>query len=878
MRYKGYPKRLLEWWVKSVQRYSLMVIIITGLITGGVLFYSIRNFKINVDINSMISEKLFFRKLEDDFAKAFPKLTDTIVVVLDADTVELAISARKSMAERLKKEAEIFKTVYEPGGGDFFEKNGLLFLSVDEVEEFADKLAEVQPFLGILSKDLSLRGIFSIIEKALNQTEDIGLQDRRINILFDRISQTFESITRNHPYRLSWQGIIFGEDETAEQRRQFIILQPYLDLTKLSAGEVPLKTVHRIVKELQLNEANGVKVRITGDVALSFENLMTVRNSIGIASLVSLLLVGITLYIGLGCSFRLVFVSLLTLITGLIWTTGFAIAFIGSLNLISITFAVLFIGLGIDYSIHFCLRYRELIESGYRNWDSIITTAKGVGGSLFLCSTTTAIGFYAFVPTAYAGVSELGLISGTGMFISFFLNLTVLPALLTLIPIKGEKIAPLSLWEKLLTLPYTYHRAIIVGAIILGLGAVMMLPRVSFDYNPLNLYDQTSESVSTVKDLFKDSETSPWTTSILIKDAEEAKVIAERLGDLEEVKRVITLFDFVPEDQTEKLNIISDIALFMPQNLSDIQIKQLNYKQNIEALRSFEMALKKSLLLSSEADGTSAKRLYESIQQFKTLLGDSSRGNSAFIELERSMLYNLPALLDRLRNLLQATTFNESDLPQELVNRYISVDGRYRIQVFPSENIIDADALKRFVDAVRTIAPNATDSPVTIYESGRAVVSSLRQAILSALVVIIIFLFIELKSLSATVLILIPLMLAALLTASASVLLGIPLNFANVIVMPLLLGYGVDSGIHFIHRYRTEPPENENMLKTSTARAVLFSALTTIMSFSSLSFLSHRGISSMGKLLTICIGLQIICTLVLLPALLKLSKVAVKTK
>ena len=250
-RNRGFPKRLLEWWVTSIQRYSLIVIITAVLVSGGVLFYSITNFTINVDINTMISEKLNFRKLEDDFSKALPKLTDTIVVVIDAETSERAISARKHMAERLKKETELFKTVYEPGAGSFFENNGLLFLSVEELEEFADRLAEIQPFLAILNQDLSLRGVFSILEKALNNTEDISLQDVRINILFDRISRTFEGIVDNHPFRLSWQGVMRGEEETAEELRQFIILQPYLDLTRLSAGEVSLKTIHRIAKELQ---------------------------------------------------------------------------------------------------------------------------------------------------------------------------------------------------------------------------------------------------------------------------------------------------------------------------------------------------------------------------------------------------------------------------------------------------------------------------------------------------------------------------------------------------------------------------------------------------------------------------------------------------
>jgi hopanoid biosynthesis associated RND transporter like protein HpnN len=868
--HRNYSKHLIERWVSFIQSRSLTVVIITVLITGGILFYSIRNFKINTDLNSMISEKLRFRKLEKDFLRAFPQLTDTIVVVLDADTAERALLARKRMVERLK-ETGLFKTIYEPGSGKFFEKNGLLYLSKDELENLADRLADAQPLLAFLSRDLSLRGLFSVLGMALNQAEVQETQDRSISLLFDRMGKTFESVIDNHPYQMSWEGIMVGEKEASEQRRQFIILQPYLDETRLSADEVSLKTIRRSAKELDINETNGIKMRITGDVALSHENMVAVRNSTGAATLVSLFLVAVVLFVGLGGSGRLVFSSLSTLITGLIWTTGFALAFVGSLNLISITFAVLFIGLGIDYSIQFCLRYKELFESGCRHQDCIITTAKGVGRSLLICCVTVAIGFYSFVPTAYSGVAELGLISGTGMFISFFANITVLPALLTLLRIKKGKVLSILPRKRLVMLPYKYSRAIIIGAVIIGLGAATLIPRVFFDFNPLNLYNKESESVITMEELFKSPETQPWTISILVKGEENAKRIAERLRKLKEAKTVITLPDFVPEDQSEKLSIISGISLFMPPGLSDVTIKHLSYEQRIKALTDFEGTLK-SLLSHSKKDDTSAQRLYASIQQFKTLLKNPVIGNRAFTVLEKDLLSDLPALFKRIGTSLQATAFGQSDLPKSLVNQFVSIDGRYRVQVFPGENIMNVDALKQFVSAVRTIAPDATDAPVSIYESGRAVISSFQQATLYALIVITLFLLIEMRSFYITALILVPLILAILLTVTASVLLDIPLNFANVIVVPLLLGVGVHSGIIFVLRYQTEPPPDGNMLKTSTARAVLFSILTTIISTSSLSFSPHRGIASMGMLLTLCLSFLIICTLVLLPALLDLSK------
>jgi predicted RND superfamily exporter protein len=197
----------------------------------------------------------------------------------------------------------------------------------------------------------------------------------------------------------------------------------------------------------------------------------------------------------------------------------------------------------------------------------------------------------------------------------------------------------------------------------------------------------------------------------------------------------------------------------------------------------------------------------------------------------------------------------------------VASDGRYRIQVFPRENLINRDALVRFVNAIYGITSDATDSPVTVYEAGMAIISSFRLAVLLALVAITAFLLLSMRSILVTALILVPLALAMLLTAAASVLLDIPLNFANVIVVPLLLGVGVHNGILFTLRYQTEPPADGNMLKTSTARAIFFSSLTTMISTGSLAFSAHRGIASIGILLTLCFGFLIISTLILMPAM-----------
>jgi hopanoid biosynthesis associated RND transporter like protein HpnN len=465
------------------------------------------------------------------------------------------------------------------------------------------------------------------------------------------------------------------------------------------------------------------------------------------------------------------------------------------------------------------------------------------------------------------------------MFINLFATLTLLPAFLTLLPLRKESIKEFTPGKSLHQVPYRYAKAIVVGAIVIGIGAAFFVPKLRFDYNPLNLYDPHSEAVVTIKELFNNEKTPPWTISVLAGNAKEAEEMAGRLKGLKEVKEAITIASFVPENQPSKLAILSDIALFMPPGLETLKPEKLSYEKNVASLKSLGATLNKVLPAAPKEDGdyaTSVSRLHRSLEGFRKAFGRPEKGEEAFDKLEQSVLSNLPVLFRQLYTSLQAHAVRQSDLPQELRTRYVTQDGRYRVEVFPRENILDADSLKRFVEAVTAVAPNATDAPVTIREAGNAVVRSFLLATLYALLAITIYLAIELKSLSDTTLVLLPLMLSLLMTGAASAIFDIPFNFANVIVIPLLIGSGAES-VYLIYRFRQDPPASRNMLQTSTARALFLSTLTTILSFSALSFSPHPGIASMGKLLTICIGSLMITTLIFLPALLKFVKTTART-
>jgi uncharacterized protein len=858
--------------VRTVERFAPWVVILSIVLTLGLLYYTAENLGINSDTEDMLSKTLHFRRISIAYDKAFPQFNETILIVIDGDTMERAQAAASTLVEHLKRAPGLFKTVYAPGSDPFFEKNGLLYLDPDELSHLADNLAAFQPFLAIIRHDPSLRGLFSILQRAVEAQK--GGEAFDLSGLFTALGKVLDADLDGHFRELSWQELMQGHASSAEDRRQLIVVQPKLDYDSLLPGEKAMQAIRHMAGQLALDPRHGIRVRLTGDIPMAYEELLSVSRGAGIAGLLALVFVGILLFAGLG-SPRLVGATLVTLAMGLVWTGGFAAAAVGHLNLISVAFAALYIGLSVDYAIHFCLRYRELIDQGQTHSAALEQTARDVGGSLVLCCITTAVGFYAFIPTSFLGVAELGIISGTSMIIALIANLTVLPALLSLMPYRsrGAKraVAGQRMWRLLMDLPGRHVTAVRSIALAAGLTALLLMPGIVFDPNPLDLRDPGSESVMAFRELLSGKTTSPWFLTALAPDQTRAGDLAHRLDRLKPVENCITLKDFIPARQDQKLAIIDEMGLLLgPGLMTGAHEAPPSVADELAGLHRFMATLKRYIQGRPDSPlAPSARQLLGALTRYDTLLGHgdvASRGRM-FHSLERRLLGALPAQMERLRTGLSADKITEKSLPPSLVERWVAKDGRYRVQVMPRADLNDNAALRRFVRAVQTVAPDAVGFPVILLEAGDAVVSAFQEALALSLVLISLLLFILMRRLWDPLMILVSILLAGVLTCAAMVVFDIPFNFANVIALPLLLGIGVDSGIHIVHRIRTAPPEDGRLSNTSTARAIFFSTLTTIGGFGNLAFSPHRGMASMGKLLTIGILLTLICSVGVLPAL-----------
>ncbi|MGQ0658041.1 MAG: MMPL family transporter [Chromatiales bacterium] len=864
---------LIDAWFHYLQRHAWPVIVLALTAALFCANYTINHIRINTDNSDMLSEKLPWRQTYIQYKKAFPQYADNIVIVIDGASPDEAHDAADRLATHLRTRTDLFKSVYFPRASQFLRENGLLYLDEPELQELADNLARVQPFLARLAADQSLRGLANLLTEALTEQE---AQDIDLNFAFTRIAATLKAHLAGRHARLSWEALMSGKDADADDRRVLVVTQPNLDFNSVLPGETAIAAIRNAAEQLKLTPEQGVRMRLTGGAALSYDELKSASLGAQLASIGAFIMVALVMIIGLR-SLWLMLTTLTALVMGLIFTAFFATVTIGELNLISVAFAVMYIGLGADYAIYLCLRYKELAADADDHREALTRAARHVGGSLGLCTLTTSVGFFAFIPTSYKGVAELGIISGAGMFISLFVTLAILPALLTL-KVPQQRHLPgvhhlRYAYERLLTLPLRHNRAIIVGAVAAAAAALLVLPHASFDYNPLNLQDPKAESVVAYKDLLAHDGQSPWSIVALIREKRELRRLQEQLERLPTVDKVVTVESLVPSDQEQKLAVIGDMSLTLGSDLSNaVPQPAPDAAQSIEALQKLAASLSVSLSSNGRRSGSSANDLLDALQDFlgRIETADSLEREKLLRGAQDSLLGLLPGRLAALADSLNAQPISLQSLPADLHSRWIAENGIYRIEVIPRENLDNAAAMRRFVREVRGVLPAATGSPIIYLEASDAVVSAFKQAFFYAFIAIAVLLWLSMDEKVDVVLVLAPLVLAAILTGAATVLLGIPFNFANIIALPLLLGMGVDNGIHMVHRFRTDPPKDGVLLHTSTATAIGLSALTNASGFGNLAVSPHTGTASMGIMLTVGILLTLLCTMIILPSLLNL--------
>ncbi len=844
--------------VTTCTRFAVTTVLIALALAVGAGVYAAKHFEINTDINTLISSNLDWRKRDIQFENAFDR-ERMILAVVEAPTPEAMTAATSALYHKLAGDKQHFEAVESLGSGEFFEKNAFLFLPKEEVAQLTGQFEQAAPLIEIMAGDPSLRGLTGALETVLAGVRRGQIKLDSTERPLNQISQTIEDVLKNGNAAFSWRQLVSDKPLTDADRRGFIEFKPILDFNALEPGKAATDAIRQAAADLNLEGQYGARVRLTGPVPIANEEFGTVADGAVVNGVGTVVVVLFILWLALH-SAKIISAVFANLAIGLVITTAIGLKMVGSLNLLSIAFAVLFIGLGVDFGIQFSVRYRS---ERFKSNDLKTALAKAAEYSavpLSLAAMATAAGFMSFLPTDYKGVSELGEIAGVGMLVAFFSSITVLPALLSLLNPPGEDepvgyafLAPLDRFLE-------DHRVIIVaGTLLVAAAGLPLLYFLHFDFNPMHLRNPNAESIATFLDLRKDPNTGANAINVMTHSEADAKKIEEKLSRLPEVLRVMSLDSFVPQDQPEKLKLIAQGAKILNPALNPDSIDEPpSDTENVSDLKGSAASLRKTAGDAKGPGAVASRRLADDLDK----LADSNEATRE--KVQAIFVTPLKVVLDQLRKALQAGPVTLNSLPPDLVQAWKTKDGLMRVEAEPRGDPNDNDTLRRFAAAVLAAEPTAIGGPVSILKSGDTIVKAFIHAGFWALVAISLLLWITLRRITDVLMTLVPLLVAGAVTLEICVLIDLPLNFANIVALPLLLGVGVAFKIYYVTAWRAG---RTNLLQSSLTRAIFFSAMTTATAFGSLWLSSHPGTASMGKLLALSLVTTLAAVLLFQPAL-----------
>jgi hopanoid biosynthesis associated RND transporter like protein HpnN len=850
--------RLLVRLVDFSRRHSLPVVCAGVLLALFAGWFASNHLGVSTDTDLLFKDSLPWRQRAAELNHDFPQFRDLLVAVVDARIPEEADATAAELAARISADKAHFRTVRRPDSNPFLDKEGLLFLQPKQLSTLMDQTIDAQPFLGQLVADPSARGLFaalSLLGMGVTQGDaDLSPYLTPIKGFHEAMADALAG----HPKPLSWETLLGGGLSELAGPYHFVLAQPHQDFGALEPGGAATRAMRAIIADLPFVKSGDAHVRITGQVALADEEFATVAQGAVQGLIGSLVLITLWLFLAVH-TWRLILPILMTLVLGLMLTVLFASAAIGTLNLVSVGFGVLFVGIAVDFAIQFSVRFREFRFETGDPATAMTETARRVGVQILIAALATAAGFLAFVPTSFSGVAELGLIAGAGMIMAFICTLGFLPAAITLFRPPGEKgEVGFAFAARIDPVIAQRRRPILAGFAVLAVAAVAVSPWLQFDSDPLDTKNPNTEAMRTLRDLINNPLTNPYTIDVLTQDAKAAAELSGKLEALPTVSGVISINSFVPADQQQKLAVIADANTILAPTLAPhgsaaaVTPEQIRMAAKA-ALAQIDPALPK--LPKNHPLGLIA----DDLRRMQTAPDD------LLMAADAALTRFLPMQLAHLRLALTAEPVTLSSIPPDFARDWTLPDGRARVQVNPKPEAQKPQGLKAFVQQVSAVAPNAGGSAVTIVATANTIIDAFRDAAVFAVIAIAVILLSLLRRMLDAALVLAPLLLSAMLTLLIAVLLPLPLNFANIIALPLLLGVGVSFNIYFVMNWRAG---QVRPLGSATARAILFSALTTGTAFGSLALSGHPGTASMGKLLLISLGCTLLASLVFIPALL----------
>jgi hypothetical protein len=862
------------------------------------LAYAARNLEFVTDRSSLVGENRHYHRNYLEFRKEFPG-QDALAVLVESENREKNRQFVERLGARLEAEPELFADVFYRNDFKMLGTNALLFADDGTIEQVRQALEQAQPFVTKLAQATNLVSLFDLVNRqflAAGRAEASGPAGRSpdptteaetdamleaLPALERILQQAGDSLRRSGLPPSPGINALFGDADEAE--RQIYVTtagsRMYLISAHAVSDELTRQALQRLRELVRVTEAEvpGVNVGVIGEPVLEHDEMLQSQKDTSLATLVALALTGMLFIYGYQETGRPL-KGVLCLVVGLGQTMGFVTLAVGHLNVLTIAFAPMLVGLAIDFSIHLVARYEEELRVGRSKRLAMDRALVATGQGILTGCFTTAAAFLAMGLTGFRAVREIGVIAGGGLLICLVPMMTMLPALL----LRGRQnildsdaVRRPSRRLRVERWWLDYPAAVCGIALGISLAAGHAGRRIYFDYNLLNMQSKGLPAVVYTLKYIEAGSNSVLYAAVVTDTPERARQLESHLTHLPTVASVKSMARYLGDAPPEKLALIGSIRRLAgnvrlpPVDLDPVSVSDLD-----RSLFSFSGYLAAAM---SEVEKRGEGSLLETLTGLRKTVVDLrqrlAHGNPAATSVmlgafQRALFLDIRDTFRTLREQNDQHGMRAADLPAALRNRFIGRSGKHLLQVYPRENVWRRDHQERFVQDLRRVVPEVTGTPVQLYEYTTLLKNSYTEAAGYALAAIVVLLLVHFGSAVAVLLALLPVGLGFVWTVGIMVWTQVPFNPANVMTLPLVVGIGVTNGVQILNRFAEE--HNPSVLGKSTGKAVLLSGLTTIAGFGSLMLAEHQGIQSLGFVMSVGTAACMIAGLTVLPACVKL--------
>ena len=874
----------------SIILFSLVFAVLSVWITGEKLTFKTGR-------GDLVAKGLPYVKRYKEYRKHFKDL-EGMVIVAEGGTPSRLAHFSETLASKLKGHPDLFSQVIYKFDTSYFRSRFLLYLDFEDLKSLQEKLEEHQDFIESINASPGLNPLFSQINKEISSgmvnslmTDFLGESgeeeknkndENDLNLLIRILEEMNRSLEKDYIYESPWQSLFNNGEESLRdkgylvsknEKLLFILAVPNEDETSFTGYKDSVYSARDLIAEVK-KDFPEIEVGLTGEDVISTDEMVTTQKDVELASKIALT--------GVALLFILAFkgivkplLAMFSLLIALAWSLGFTSLTVGHLNILSVVFTTILIGLGIDFGIHILERFKEERKSGSEILPALQKTLQGTGQGNFSGAITTAMAFGAMALTDFIGIVELGWIAGWGILFCMIAMILLLPALVTVEekwrkPVYAKsKEKPTAERISKLDQFFKHYNLIIIVCTALVLVASLSLRKNFFDYNLLNLQAKGTEAVKYEMRILENAGRSAWSAAILADSLEEVREKEAKLETLSTVENLESIAAMVPKNQKENAEFVKENLAPM---LNDIYVEE---EDEIFSLKALNKTLKRIRFKLQGREGKEDKvaRAAKEIDKFLKRI-ESLQLDLAITSLEKfseELFVDYRALMEELQQNADPQFVEISGLPKSLRERFISEQGKYLITVFPSVDIWNLENRQEYLKDLRSVDTNVTGSAVHMFNSTRLMTEGYINGGVYAMTAIFIYIFAVFRNLRTVIFILLPVFVGSIWTLGIMDALNLKLNMANLVILPLILGIGVVNGIHITHRYREEEDKTKVVLGKSTGRAVLLSSLTTIIGFGSMMVADHYGVFSLGLVLSLGVLCCLIASITFLPALLKLS-------